>query len=89
MAVRRRAIVQGLVQGVFFRESCRREALRRNVRGSVRNCADGTVEAHFEGEAEAVEAMLAWVSHGPTDAVVRDVVTSSEEPTGEQRFTVR
>src|SRR6478735_10827426 len=54
---RQRVRVYGMVQGVFFRDSCRQEALRQGVAGWVRNAGDGSVEAVFEGDAEAVEAM--------------------------------
>jgi acylphosphatase len=57
--VRRRVIVHGRVQGVFFRDTTRRMAQSRGVSGWVRNNPDGTVEAAFEGEPEAVEAMTA------------------------------
>ena len=58
--IRRRVIVHGRVQGVFFRDTTRRMARSRGVGGWVRNTPDGTVEAVFEGEAEAVESMVRW-----------------------------
>ena len=85
----RRVVVYGHVQGVFFRDTCRREAARRGVAGWVRNRDDGTVEALFEGPPEAVEAMVAWTRTGPTDAVVDRVETSDEGPTGQTGFSVR
>ena len=58
--IRRRVVVRGRVQGVFFRDTCRREARFRGVTGWVRNAADGSVEAAFEGNPAAVEAMIDW-----------------------------
>ncbi len=65
-----RVIVSGLVQGVFFRDTCRRQALAAGVRGWVRNLPDGTVEAHFEGDRAAVTKMVAWALEGPPRATV-------------------
>ena len=67
-ATRRRVVAHGRVQGVFFRDSTRREAERRGVAGWARNTADGTVEAVFEGAAEAVDAMVEFVRDGPGHA---------------------
>ncbi|HLV58464.1 MAG TPA: acylphosphatase, partial [Natronosporangium sp.] len=58
--VRKRVLVAGLVQGVAFRDTCRRAALENRVTGWVRNLPDGTVEAVFEGEPDGVERMVAW-----------------------------
>ena len=82
-------IVSGQVQGVFFRDTCRREAGDRGVAGWVRNRADGTVEAVLEGEPEAVEQVLAWMRTGPTSARVTGVRTSGEDPAGERDFSIR
>jgi acylphosphatase len=87
--IRRRVVVQGIVQGVFFRASCQQEASRRGVAGWVINRRDGAVEAAFEGEDEAVEQMIAWMRRGPRSAVVESVDVSEEEPEGETRFDVR
>jgi acylphosphatase len=86
---RRRVVVSGRVQGVFFRDSTRREALARDVAGWVCNRADGAVEAVFEGSPEAVEALVEFCARGPRGAEVRDVTTSEEEPEGLRRFEVR
>ena len=86
--VRRRVRAHGRVQGVFFRDSVRREAERRGVAGWARNCSDGTAEAVFEGDAEAVEAMVAFVRGGPGHAVVSDVDVSEEPPEGISGFSV-
>jgi acylphosphatase len=82
-------VVRGHVQGVFFRESTRREAERRGVAGWVRNRGDGAVEAVFEGAPEDVEAMVSFCSRGPRGAAVADVTTSEEEPEGLWGFEVR
>ena len=86
--VRRRAIVHGRVQGVFFRDTARRMAQSRGVSGWVRNNPDGTVEAAFEGEPEAVEAMVQFAREGPRGAVVEDVEIVDEEPEGVRGFRV-
>jgi acylphosphatase len=87
--VRRRVVVSGQVQGVFFRDTCQREAARRGVAGWVRNCPDGTVEAVFEGDGDSVAAMVAWARSGPAQAVVDDVQTFDETPEGCTGFAVR
>ena len=76
------------MQGVFFRDSVRREADRRGVAGWARNCSDGTAEAVFEGDADAVEAMVAFVRSGPGHAEVSDVEVSDETPEGVSGFSV-
>lgn len=87
--IRRRVVARGRVQGVFFRDSCRRQARRLQVRGWVRNAADASVEAVFEGEPDAVEQMVAWARHGPDRARVDGLEVREEEPQGESGFTVR
>ena len=68
--VARRVVVHGAVQGVFFRDSTRRKAQSRGVTGWVCNRSDGAVEAHFEGDREAVESMVAFAREGPRGARV-------------------
>ena len=80
--------VAGCVQGVGFRESCRREAQRLGVAGHVRNRGDGSVEAVFEGPTAAVDEMVAWCRRGPRSAHVRDVAVTPERPTGDVGFTI-
>ena len=88
--VRRRLVVHGEVQGVFFRDGCRDEAERAGVSGWVRNTPSGTVEAVFEGTQAAVEHLVTWCRHGPDRARVDCVdVIEDEEPSGESGFTVR
>jgi acylphosphatase len=85
---RQRVRVYGEVQGVFFRDSCRQEASRLGVAGWARNANDGSVEAVFEGDVEAVEAMCRWCQVGPSRARVERVETVIEEPKGERGFRV-
>ena len=87
--IARRVVVSGNVQGVFFRDRTRREARTRGVAGWVRNCADGTVEAHFEGPADAVESLVRWAHAGPRHASVDDVRVDDVEPQGFDGFRVR
>lgn len=86
--VRRRVVVHGRVQGVFFRASVRDTAQRLGVTGTVRNCADGTVEAAFEGPTEDVERAVEFCRHGPPGARVEDVEVFDEQPHGEIGFRV-
>jgi len=86
---RRRVVVHGNVQGVFFRDSCRREASSRGVAGWVTNRRDGAVEAVFEGDADAVSSMVDWCSRGPRGADVSSVDETTEEPEGLSGFEIR
>jgi acylphosphatase len=87
--VRYRVRVAGRVQGVWYRESCRRQADAAGVSGWVHNNPDGTVEAVLEGQAAAVDRVVAWMRHGPRHAVVTGVEVRAERPTGETAFFVR
>ena len=87
--VRRRVVVHGDVQGVFFRETTRREADAHAVAGWVRNTPEGTVEAVFEGAADAVDSMVALAGRGPRGAQVERVDVSDDEPEGLSGFEVR
>jgi acylphosphatase len=87
--MRRRAVVHGLVQGVFFRDTVRRQAQSRGVAGWVRNNPDGTVEAVFEGEPEAVERLVAFVHEGPSGAIVERVDVVDEPDEGLSGFSIR
>ena len=84
-------VVSGDVQGVWFRETCRRRAEEEGVAGFVRNRSDGRVEAEFEGDAAAVERMIDWCRSGPPRADVRGVEVEPLEPAGDgaARFNVR
>jgi acylphosphatase len=87
--VRRRVVVHGNVQGVFFRDSCRRKAESRGVAGWVTNRSDGAVEAVFEGDADAVDALVDWSRQGPRGADVSSVDVESEDPEGLSGFGIR
>jgi acylphosphatase len=86
---RRRVVVQGHVQGVFFRETTRRRAQAAGVPGWVRNRPDGTVEAVFEGDRDAVERLVDYMREGPRGARVDWVDVEAEEPEGLTGFEVR
>lgn len=87
--VARRIAASGRVQGVFFRDSTRREAIRLGVTGWVRNCPDGTVEAHIEGAPDAVAALVRWAREGPRHADVDDLRVDEAEIEDCGRFVVR
>jgi acylphosphatase len=86
--VRRRVIVHGWVQGVGFRFAVARAADVRGVAGWVRNRGDGTVEAVFEGELDAVESLVRFCREGPRGAEVSRVDVVDEKPEGLSRFDV-
>jgi acylphosphatase len=86
---RTRVVVRGRVQGVFFRDSTRREAEAADVAGWVRNRGDGAVEAVFEGDADAVARVVAFVREGPGRAEVESFEEHAEEPEGLAGFSVR
>ncbi len=77
------------MQGVFFRDTTRREAAAHGAAGWVRNRPDGTVEAVFEGSSKAVEAMLAFCREGPRGATVDRIEVYEEDPEGLTSFEVR
>jgi acylphosphatase len=84
-----RLSIAGRVQGVGFRAWAVREAMQRNLRGWVRNCRDGSVEALIIGEAEAVAAMAAALRRGPPMAQVREVKQSTADDDGSADFFER
>jgi acylphosphatase len=88
MAIRRRVIVHGQVQGVFFRDTARQRARAHGVAGWMRNRPDGTVEAVFEGPTEAVERLVRFCETGPPRASVERVEVVEEEPEGLTGFEV-
>ena len=89
VVVRYRVLISGRVQGVFFRDTCRRLAEQHGVNGWVRNLPDGTVEAVFEGPAEDVRRLVDWSRRGPRSAVVEDVRVAAEQPEGLHGFRIR
>lgn len=82
-------VVRGRVQGVFFRDTVRAAAEREGVAGWVRNNPDGTVEGVFEGDAGAVERLLAVAREGPPGARVEDLEVRDEREQGIEGFRVR
>jgi acylphosphatase len=89
LVIRRRVVVHGRVQGVFFRDTTRRLAQQHGVAGWVANRWDGAVEALFEGEEEAVERLVRFCHEGPRGAQVEAVDVVDEEPEGLRGFNVR
>jgi acylphosphatase len=87
--VRKRVLVSGWVQGVFFRDSARREAEGRGVAGHARNLFDGRVELEFEGEPAEVESLVEWARRGPSRAEVTGIDVVDLPPTGRAGFAVR
>jgi acylphosphatase len=87
-ARRERVVVHGHVQGVFFRDSVRRRAEQEGLAGWVRNRADGTLEAVFEGAPERVSRLVAFCEEGPRGARVERLERFEEEPEGLSRFSV-
>jgi acylphosphatase len=87
--VRRRVVVTGRVQGVWFRESCRRAAAGLGLAGWVANLPDGSVEAVFEGPEQAVATAVDWCRTGPPAARVATVSVTDEPVAGDTGFAVR
>ena len=83
----RRCIVSGRVQGVFFRESARREAEQLGVTGYAINLRDGSVEVLACGQPEAVARLVEWLWTGPPAAQVHDVACHDAEETAPGRFS--
>jgi acylphosphatase len=87
--VRYRVLISGRVQGVFFRDTCRRLAEQHGVTGWVRNLPDGRVEAVFEGPPENVRRLVDWAHTGPRLAAVDNVAIQPEPPEGLSAFHIR
>jgi acylphosphatase len=87
--VRRRLVIHGRVQGVFFRDTMRRLAREADVAGWARNTWEGTVEAVLEGEEDAVERLVAFARQGPDGARVDRVEVSEEKPQALTGFEIR
>jgi acylphosphatase len=88
VVVRKRVVVHGLVQGVGFRASVERAARTRGIAGWVRNRGDGTVEAVFEGDPDAVDSLVRFCGLGPRASEVTGVETFEEAPEGLAGFAV-
>ena len=86
--IRNRVLVSGRVQGVFFRDTCRRLAVQHGVAGWIRNLPDGRVEAVFEGSAEGVGRLVEWSRHGPRYAAVDHIEVQAERPEGLDTFRI-
>ena len=87
--VRVRVVVQGRVQGVWYRDSCQREARRLGISGWVRNNHDGAVEGEFEGPAAAVDRLVEWCRTGPPRARVDNVDVERIAAIGAGGFRIR
>lgn len=87
--IRRRVVVSGRVQGVGFRAATRSRAEAHGVAGWVRNLPDGGVEAAFEGDPAAVEALVDFCRAGPRPARVERVEVCEEPVEGLRRFDFR
>jgi len=83
MKTRVHVIVEGKVQGVFFRQHTKEEAQLRNLKGWIRNLPDGRVEAIFEGESKAIEEIIEFCKTGPRNAYVTKIDIKYEEYRGE------
>jgi len=80
--IRRRLLVSGRVQGVFFRDACKAQADLLGIRGWAKNLPDGRVEIVAEGEPNAVERLARWCKDGSTRAKVSSVESTTEAPEG-------
>ncbi|MCP3686605.1 MAG: acylphosphatase [bacterium] len=85
-----RLVISGRVQGVFFREHCRKEADKLDVVGYAKNMPDGSVEVHAEGEDEKLQEFVKHCKKGSFMASVKDVKVNDAEPTDDfDYFEVR
>jgi acylphosphatase len=83
-------VIEGIVQGVFYRASTIEESGKLGLTGWVKNCSDGRVEAVFEGDIDNIEKIVEWCKEGPPGAEVRNVETTWERATGEyDSFTIK
>jgi acylphosphatase len=87
--IRRRLVVHGKVQGVFFRDSTREAAQNEGVAGWASNRPDGSVEIVLEGPAEAVDSVAGYIRRGPSSARVDDIESYDEKPEGLSSFEIR
>jgi acylphosphatase len=87
--VARHVRVTGRVQGVFFRAWARDAARQHDISGWIRNCNDGSVEAHFEGEEDAVRWLVDLMYDGPGGARVDRVAVEDAELEEMTAFEVR
>ena len=87
--LRRRLVIHGRVQGVFFRDTLRRLAERHGVAGWARNTHEGTVEVVVEGDEESVARVVAFAHEGPEGAAVERVEIEEQLPEGLNGFAIR
>jgi acylphosphatase len=87
--IRAHVFVSGRVQGVYYRATTRERAREEGVDGWVKNLDDGRVEAVFEGDRSAVEAMVEWCHTGSPSARVEGVEAEYGDPTGVEGFEIR
>jgi acylphosphatase len=88
-AIARHVRVTGRVQGVFFRAWAQGQARELGISGWIRNCPDGSLEAHLDGEEADVTRMIERMSHGPSDARVDELTVEEAEPESSGRFELR
>lgn len=81
--------VRGRVQGVFFRASAQETAYRLNLTGWVRNCSDGSVEIHAEGDKADLEKFISWCRRGPASASVSSIDLDWVSRESLSTFTIR
>ena len=86
MNIARHVRVTGRVQGVFFRQWTCDRARELGVTGWVRNCDDGSVEAHVEGEEGAVGQLIEQIRQGPPAASVANLQVEKADPVGSASF---
>ena len=89
MTIARRVRITGHVQGVFFRAWARDQAKTHDVKGWIRNCSDGSVEGHLEGDEAAVRWLIDLIYDGPGGARVDRVEAQDTEFEGFTSFEVR
>ena len=89
MIIGRHVFVTGRVQGVFYRAWAQGQARELGVSGWIRNCADGSVEAHLTGDEDCVERMIERLRKGPSNARVEEVSVEDSEAGSVGRFEVR
>jgi acylphosphatase len=90
MSKAKHLFIEGRVQGVFFRESTRREAQHLGLTGWVKNLPDGRVEVFAQGDGDALDRFVGWCHEGPSTArVVRVNVDDTEPNAALEGFRVR
>ena len=87
--VARHVSVSGRVQGVFYRAWAQGQARELAISGWIRNCPDGSVEAHLQGDEGAVTRMIERLRSGPSNARVDDLTVDDAEPGDTGRFELR